>query len=211
MQKTVGIFIFNDIEVLDFCGPFEVLSVTRVDESKRADTTSPFDVKLIAQTKEPITTTGKMKVIPDYDFESCPKLDILIVPGGMGTRKLMYEKDVLDFVLKKAKEVELLTSVCTGSLILANAKLLDGVESTTHWKSLERMENEFKNVKVCKDKHFVEDGNIITSAGISAGIDMALHIVKRYFGGEVAKATAKHMEYPYMIENKRKIVLDSFL
>ena len=114
MQKTVGIFIFNDIEVLDFCGPFEVLSVTRLDESKRADTTSPFDVKLIAQTKEPITTTGKMKVIPDYDFESCPKLDILIVPGGMGTRKLMYEKDVLDFVLKKAKEVELLTSVCTG-------------------------------------------------------------------------------------------------
>ncbi|MDD3055249.1 MAG: DJ-1/PfpI family protein [Aliarcobacter sp.] len=91
-------------------------------------------------------------------------------------------------------------------MILANAKLLDGVESTTHWKSLERMENEFKNVKVCKNKHFIEDGNIITSAGISAGIDMALHIVKRYFGEEVAKATAKYMEYPYMIENKRKIV-----
>ncbi|MBU0925868.1 DJ-1/PfpI family protein [bacterium] len=117
MQKTVGIFIFNDIEVLDFCGPFEVLSVARVDESKRLDTISPFDVKLIAQTKEPITTTGKMKVIPDYDFESCPKLDILIVPGGMGTRiptdeneikeverwreELKYYKELTDYVIDK--------------------------------------------------------------------------------------------------------------
>jgi transcriptional regulator GlxA family with amidase domain len=117
----------------------------------------------------------------------------------------MYDENVLDFIQQKAKEVELLTSVCTGSLILANAKLLEGVNATTHWKSLERLENEFKNVKVCKDKHFVEDGNIITSAGISAGIDMALHIVKRYCTEEVAQATAKHMEYPYMIENKRRV------
>lgn len=205
MQKTVGILVFNDIEVLDFCGPFEVLSVARLDESKRLETLSPFDVKLVSMTKEVVFTKGNMKVIPDFDFETCPKLDILIVPGGMGTRKLMYDENVLDFIQQKAKEVELLTSVCTGSLILANAKLLEGVNATTHWKSLERLENEFKNVKVCFDKHFVEEGNIITSAGISAGIDMALHIVKRYFGEEVAKATAKHMEYPYMVENKRRV------
>lgn len=205
MQKTVGILVFNDIEVLDFCGPFEVLSVARLDESKRLETLSPFDVKLVSMTKEVVFTKGNMKVIPDFDFETCPKLDILIVPGGMGTRKLMYDENVLDFIQQKAKEVELLTSVCTGSLILANAKLLEGVNATTHWKSLERLENEFKNVKVCFDKHFVEDGNIITSAGISAGIDMALHIVKRYCGEEVAKATAKHMEYPYMVENKRRV------
>jgi transcriptional regulator GlxA family with amidase domain len=205
MQKTVGILVFNDIEVLDFCGPFEVLSVARLDESKRVETLSTFDVKLISMTKEVVFTKGNMKVIPDFDFETCPRLDILIVPGGMGTRKLMYDENVLDFIQQKAKEVELLTSVCTGSLILANAKLLEGINATTHWKSLERLENEFKNIKVCKDKHFVEEGNIITSAGISAGIDMALHIVKRYCGEEVAKATAKHMEYPYMIENKRRV------
>ena len=205
MQKTVGILVFNDIEVLDFCGPFEVLSVVRLDESKRGETLSPFDVKLVSMTKEVVFTKGNMKVIPDFDFETCPKLDILIVPGGMGTRKLMYDKNVLNFIQQKAKEVELLTSVCTGSLILANAKLLEGINATTHWKSLERLENEFKNVKVCFDKHFVEDGNIITSAGISAGIDMALHIVKRYFGKEVAKATAIHMEYPYILENKRRV------
>ncbi|MFA6788940.1 MAG: DJ-1/PfpI family protein [Arcobacteraceae bacterium] len=206
MQKTVGILVFNDIEVLDFCGPFEVLSVARIDESKRGESFSPFDVKLISMTTEVVFTKGNMKVIPDFDFETCPRLDILIVPGGMGTRKLMYDENVLDFIQQKAKEVELLTSVCTGSLILANAKLLEGLNATTHWKSLERLENEFKNVKVCFDKHFVEDGNIITSAGISAGIDMALHIVKRYYGEEVAKATAKHMEYPYMVENKRRVV-----
>ncbi|WP_026804727.1 DJ-1/PfpI family protein [Aliarcobacter lanthieri] len=205
MQKVVGIFVFHDIEVLDFCGPFEVLSVTRLDEIKRAETLSPFDVKLISIKKEVIFTKGNMKIIPDFDFEDCPKLDILIVPGGMGTRKLMYDEKVLDFVKQKSKEVELLSSVCTGSLILANAKLLEGVQATTHWKSLQRMEEEFKNVKVCRDKHFIEDKNIISSAGISAGIDMALYIVKKYFGEKVSRATAKHMEYPYLEENKRRI------
>lgn len=205
MQKTVGIFIFDDIEVLDFCGPFEVLSLVREDENKRMETDSPFTVKLIAATTEMITTKGGMKVLPDYDFASSPKLDILVVPGGMGTRKLMYDETVLNFVRQKAKEVELLTSVCTGSLILANAQLLDGLSATTHWKSLQRMQDEFKNVNVSFDKHFVEDGNVISSAGISAGIDMALYIVKRYLGEEVAKVTAKHMEYPYMVENKRRV------
>jgi transcriptional regulator GlxA family with amidase domain len=205
MQKSVGIFVFNDIEVLDFCGPFEVLSVTRIDESKRLETLSPFDVKLFSMTKDVVSTKGNMKIIPDYDFETCPKFDILIIPGGMGTRKLMYDDNVLDFIKEKAKEVKLLASVCTGSLILASAKLLEGVNATTHWKSLQRMEDEFENVKVCKDKHYVEDGNIISSAGISAGIDMALYIVKKYFGEEVSKATAKHMEYPYLEENKRRI------
>ncbi|WP_419677654.1 DJ-1/PfpI family protein [Aliarcobacter lanthieri] len=205
MQKVVGIFVFHDIEVLDFCGPFEVLSVTRLDEIKRAETLSPFDIKLISIKKEVIFTKGNMKIIPDFDFEDCPKLDILIVPGGMGTRKLMYDEKVLDFLKQKSKEVELLSSVCTGSLILANAKLLEGVQATTHWKSLQRMEEEFKNVKVCRDKHFIEDKNIISSAGISAGIDMALYIVKKYFGEKVSRATAKHMEYPYLEENKRRI------
>lgn len=207
MQKVVGIFVFNEIEILDFCGPFEVLSVTRLDESKRLETISPFDIKLISRTKDVVVTTGGMKILPDFDFDTCPKLDILIIPGGMGTRKLMYEKKVLNFIKTKKKEIELLTSVCTGSLILSNTGLIDGINATTHWKSLSRMEEEFKNVKVCKDKHFVEDGNIITSAGISAGIDMTLYIVKKYFGEDIARATAKHMEYKYTEDNKRKIII----
>lgn len=156
-------------------------------------------------TKDIVSTTGGMKIVPDYDFETSPKFDILIVPGGMGTRKLMYDDNVLNFIKEKAKEVELLSSVCTGSLILANAKLLEDISAITHWKSLQRMEDEFKNVKVYKDKNYVENGNIISSAGISAGIDMALYIVKKYFGEEVSRATAKYMEYPYLEDNKRKI------
>lgn len=205
MKKRVGIFIFDDIEVLDFCGPFEVLSVTRVEELKREKSTSAFEIKLISILGEKVITKGGMKVEADYSFETCPKLDILIIPGGLGTRKLMYEEIVLNFVKQKASEVELLSSVCTGSLILASARLLENTKATTHWKSLQRMEDEFKNVKVIKDKNFVEDKNIITSAGISAGIDMALYIVKKYFGEEVARNTAKHMEYTYLEENRRKI------
>lgn len=207
MQKIVGIFIFNEIEVLDFCGPFEVLSVTRLNEQERLETTSPFDIKLISMTKDVVVTTGGMKILPDFDFDTCPKLDILIIPGGMGTRKLMYEEKILIFIKSKKKEIELLASVCTGSLILSNTGLLDGINATTHWKSLPRMEEEFENVKVCKDKHFIEDGNIITSAGISAGIDMALYIVKKYFGEDISRATAKHMEYKYPEDNKRKIII----
>jgi transcriptional regulator GlxA family with amidase domain len=205
MKKTVGILIFNDVEVLDFCGPFEVLSVVRVDEEKRLESSSPFDIKLIAPTKETITTRGGMRVLPDYSLKDAPSLDILIVAGGMGTRKLMYDREVLEFVKKKETEVELLTSVCTGSLILANAKLLDGLSATTHWKSLDYMQNEFKDVKVCFDKNFVEDKKFISSAGISAGIDMTLFIVKKYFGEDIARNTAKHMEYPYIKNSDRKI------
>jgi len=205
MQKKVGILIFDDVEVLDFCGPFEVLTLLRLDENKRTTSVSPFDVKLISPKKELVITKGGMKVLTDYTFKDSFTLDILIVAGGFGTRELMYNKDVLEFVKRKAKEVELLSSICTGALILANAKILDGYKATTHWKSLKRMKTEFKDVKVCFDKSVVEDRDIITSAGISAGIDMALYIIKKYFGEKLAKNTAKHMEYQYMESNKRKI------
>ena len=205
MKKSVGILIFDSVEVLDFCGPFEVFSVTRLNEDERLSTTSPFDVKIIAPTKDIVKTTGNMKIVPDFDYESTPKLDILLVAGGMGTRKLMYDENMLNFVKSMANKVELLASVCTGSLILANAKLLENKSATTHFKSLDRLKDEFKNVNVSYSKNFVEDGNIISSAGISAGIDMALYIVGKYFGKDIARNTAKHMEYIYHEENIRKI------
>lgn len=205
MKKVVGILIFDNVEVLDFCGPFEVFSVTRLNEAKRLTTTSPFDVKIIAPSKDIITTVGNMKVVPDFDYESTPNLDILIIAGGMGTRKLMYDEKMLNFVRSMSKKVELLASVCTGSLILANAKLLENKSATTHFKSLDRLKDEFQNINVCYDKNFIEDGKIISSAGISAGIDMALYIVEKYFGKDIAKNTAKHMEYSYNETNVRKI------
>jgi transcriptional regulator GlxA family with amidase domain len=204
-RKTVGILIFDQVEVLDFCGPFEVFSVTRLDESRRMEEPSPFQVALVAERDQPVVTTGKMRVLPEYVLENCPALDILVVPGGLGTRREISNTKLLEWIKQRAKEGELLTSVCTGALLLAEAHLLDGLRATTHWAYLEPMRQRFSQVKVESRYHWVEDGNAITSAGISAGIDMALRVVARYFGETVARKTAERMEYPYPESNARRV------
>jgi len=206
-RKRVGIVLFEDIEVLDFCGPFEVFSAVRLNEEQRREKPSPFDVWLVAENPEPVTTTGNMKVIPHYTFENCPALDILVVPGGWGTRKELKNLIMLDWLRARAAEVETLTSVCTGSMLLGFAGLLDGRHATTHWRSLDWMRDAFPEVKVEFEKHVVEDGRVVTSAGISAGIDMALRVVARYFGENIARATARHMEYAYPDSNERRVRL----
>lgn len=204
-RKRVGIVLFTNIEVLDFCGPFEVFSVTRLHEDKRREEPSPFEVLLVAEKSAPVVTTGGMKVIPDHTFASCPKLDILVVPGGWGTRTELGNPAMLDWLRRRAVEVETLTSVCTGSMLLGFAGLLDGRHATTHWRSLDWMRESFPGVIVEYDQHVVEDGSVLTSAGISAGIDMALKVVARYCGEAIARATAKQMEYPYPDTNARRI------
>lgn len=204
-KKSVGIVLFEDIEVLDFCGPFEVFSVTRLNEEKRREEPSPFKVLLVAEKDAPVQTAGGMKVIPDHTFENCPKLDILVVPGGWGIRRELKNPKMLDWLRTRASEVETLTSVCTGSMLLGFAGLLNGHRATTHWRSLDWMRESLPAVTVEYDKHVVEDEHILTSAGISAGIDMALKVVSRYYGETVARATAKHMEYPYPDNDARKI------
>ena len=204
-RKRVGIVLFNDIEVLDFCGPFEVLSATRLDEARRREQPSPFEVLLVAQSAAAVTTTGGMQVLPHTSFDDCPPLDILLVPGGWGTRAEMKNEAMLAFVKTRAAQVETLTSVCTGSLILGNAGLLDGLRATTHWRSLGLMQDLFPRVTVDTESHVVEDGRVLTSAGISAGIDMALRLVVRYCGEAVARATARHMEYPFPESNERRV------
>jgi transcriptional regulator GlxA family with amidase domain len=204
-RKRVGIVLFENIEVLDFCGPYEVFSATRLHEEKRREEPSPFEVVLIAEKSGPVKATGGMKVLPDHIFETCPTLDILVMPGGWGTRAELKNPVMLDWLRSRAKEVETLTSVCTGSMVLGFAGLLDGKRATTHWRSLDWMKESLPKVIVEYDKHVVEDGPLVTSAGISAGIDMALHVVARYHGEEIARATARHMEYPYPESNARRI------
>ncbi len=206
-RKRLGIVVFDEVEVLDFCGPFEVFSVTRLNEEQRREEPSPFDVLLVAQFDRPIITTGGMKVLPDITFDNCPSLDILVVPGGWGTRSEMKNETLLSFVRTHAAHVEILASVCTGALILGRAGLLDGLRATTHWSSLQMMRELFPKVMVDTESHVVEQGKIITSAGISAGIDMALRVVSRYFGETIARSTAKHMEYSFPESNARRITL----
>ena len=146
-----------------------------------------------------------MKVIPDHTFASCPRLDILVVPGGWGTRRELNNPAMLDWLRLRAPEVETLTSVCTGAMLLGAAGLLDGHRATTHWRSLDWMRESFPAVTVEYDQHVVEDGRVLTSAGIAAGIDLALKVVARYCGEAVARATARHLEYPYPDSNTRRI------
>jgi len=204
-MKRIGIVIFDDIEVLDFCGPFEVFSVTRLNEEWRREESSPFEVLLVAQFDRPAITTGGMKVLPHVTFDTCPPLDILVVPGGWGTRREMKNDAMLSFVASRSAQVDILASVCTGSLILGNAGLLDGLRATTHWRSLSMMKELFPKVTVDSESRLVEQGRIVTSAGISAGIDMALRVVARCLGETVARSTARHMEYPYPETNARRV------
>ena len=208
-RKRVGIVVFEDIEVLDFCGPFEVFAATRLNEARRREEPSPFEVWLVAEKNAPVVTNGGMKVIPYYTFTSCPRLDILVVPGGWGTRRELNNPAMLAWLRLRAPEVETLTSVCTGAMLLGAAGLLDGRRATTHWRSLDWLRESFPAVTVVYDEHVVEDGRVITSAGIAAGIDLALQVVARYHGEAVARATARHMEYPYPDKNARIITISA--
>ena len=204
-RYQAGILIFPDVEVLDFAGPFEVFSVTRLNEERRREELSPFDVKLIAENLQPVVASGGLRVLADYDLNNCPPLEILVVPGGWGTRTQIENKQLIDWIAKVGKEVETLTSVCTGSMLLGRARLLDGLRATTHWRALDWMRDSFPEVTVESELHVVENGRVLTSAGISAGIDMALRVVARYCGETVARATARHMEYPFPENNARRI------
>lgn len=206
-RKRLGIVIFDEIEVLDFCGPFEVFSVTRLNEERRREEASPFEVLLLSQSSEPVRTTGGLRVIPDVTFDDCPRLDILVVPGGWGTRREMNNQAMLSFVRSREAEVETLASVCTGALLLGKAGLLDGLRATTHWRALQTLQELCPKVTVDAKSHVIKAGKVITSAGISAGIDMALLVVAQCYGERVARATARHMEYTFPENNQRRINL----
>ncbi|QUG84452.1 DJ-1/PfpI family protein [Bacillus nitratireducens] len=187
---NVGIFLFNEVEVLDFAGPFEVFSVATTNGER------PFTVHTVSQDGETIMARNGLKVQPDYSIENLPPVDILIIPGGLGVRENEVEnKIVINWIRKQMKEVKLMASVCTGALLLAKAGLLEEKQAATHWASIENFRNDFPNVEVLENVKFVDEGHIITSGGISAGINMSFHIVKNLLGVRVAEETAKRMEY----------------
>jgi transcriptional regulator GlxA family with amidase domain len=204
-RRRVGILVFPEVEVLDFCGPFEVFSVTRLDEERRRQDPSPYEVLIIAQHSSVVVATGGLKVVPEHSLEDCPPLDVLVVPGGWGTRREMMNERLIAWLGETARQVTTLTSVCTGSLLLCKAGLLDGKRATTHWRVLEEMRGLFPAVNVIDDQHVVEEGDLLTSAGISAGIDMTLRVVARHHGDAVARATARYMEYPFPEDNRRRV------
>ena len=189
-MRTVAILIFDDVEVLDFAGPFEVFSVTRELAGNQL-----FNVHTVGLTPGTIRARNGLKIVPEHTLESVPPPQVLIVPGGQGTRALLTQAGVLDWIRRKAVKAEIVASVCTGSLVLAKAGLLAGSPATTHYQCFDLLREIEPTATVREDVRFTDHGQVLTAAGISAGIDLSLHIVARLHGTETAHRTAKYMEY----------------
>jgi transcriptional regulator GlxA family with amidase domain len=190
--RTLAILIFDEVEVLDFCGPFEVFSVV-------CHFTDPpaFNVLTVAEKAEPILTRGGLSVNPHHQLADCPPPDLLLVPGGQGTRKEMHNQVLIDWIKQASLKAELVLSVCTGALLLAKAGLLDGLEATTHHGAIDLLRQTASKTTVYTNRRFVDNGRVICSAGIAAGIDMSLHVVGRLLGEEVAGKTARQIEFSW--------------
>lgn len=186
----VGILLFNEVEVLDFAGPFEVFSLASRDDQKL------FQVETVGETGEMIIARNGLQVLPKAKFDDHSHYDILIIPGGYGAEEIeIKNRLVLDWIKAQQAKVKILASVCTGAFLLAEAGVIDHKRATSHWMDLDRLEREYPKVNVIRNEKFVDEGNIITSGGISAGINMSFYLVSRIFGADVAKRTARRMEY----------------
>lgn len=191
--RNVGIMIFPEVELLDFAGPYEAFTAVNYSDEQKL-----FEVFTVAERPEPLRSRAGVQIVPDYTYENAPKIDILVVPGGQGTRHEIDNPVTIDWIKTVAAEAELTTSVCTGSFLIAQAgSLVPGSRATSHWGSIQRMRDTFPGVEVLEGVRFVDDGAVISSAGVSAGIDMALHVIERLCGPEVAAGSARLMEYDY--------------
>jgi len=197
-KLTVGILLFENVEVLDFAGPFEVFSRTRTEPgtaSRKTDESAPFRVFTVGGKAGMIRATGGLQVVADHGFDDAPPIDVLVVPGGFGTRPLLEDQRTLDWIRATAESARQVTSVCTGALLLAQVGLLRDKRATTHWAALDLLKETDPSIDVQREERVVRDG-VVTSAGVSAGIDMAFAIVEDLHGKEVADETARYIEYP---------------
>lgn len=193
---NVGIYIYDNAEVLDFSGPFEVFSTaTRV--SKNPDL---FRVYLIGETGGIVTARAGFKVIPDYSIHNHPPLDLLVVVGGVHTGE-MEKNNVMAWIKQQRTQVALTATVCTGIFLLAKATDLSNIKVTTHWEDIPDLRQQFPDLNVQENIRWVDEGNLVSSGGISAGIDMSLYLVGRLYNRNLAEKTARQMEYDWQKNN----------
>ena len=199
MAYSVGIFIFDNVEVLDFAGPYEVFTTASRVFNKTSSASLenlPFEVFTVGKTKKSIYARAGLKLHPDYSITSHPTPDLLLIPGGVVTKEL-EDEDIISWIKSTSTFTTITASICTGAFLLAKAGLLEGKSSTTHWEDIDDLRAMFPTLHVKEKMRWVDEGSIVTSAGISAGIDMSLHLVERLMGQELAVNTARQMEFDW--------------
>lgn len=191
-SRHVQVLVFDDVEVLDFAGPFEVFGVTGLRSGP-----APFRVETVGLSNAPIRARGGLMVQPSISTEDARRCDVLILPGGFGTRREMHNASLLEWIRRQVEGAEAVLSVCTGALLLARAGLLADLDATTHHVAFDELTEASPSTNVLRGQRIVDNGRIVTSAGISAGIDASLHLVARLLGHPVAAETAEYMEYDW--------------
>jgi len=185
----IGILLFDDAEELDFAGPWEVFKMAR--EFKPEE----FELLLVAERDVPVRCRGGMRVVPDVTTANCPKLDVILIPGGQGTRVEVENKPLLEWIAKISATCQWVTSVCTGAMLLTAAGPARGKRVTTHWGFVESLRARNEAAEVLADARYVQDGNVVTAAGVSAGIDMALWLIGQWHNPDFARQVQRYMEY----------------
>jgi transcriptional regulator GlxA family with amidase domain len=197
MTRNVGIYIFDEIEVLDLGGPFEVFSTaSRMKPRLLPGSARPFEVFTVADRLRTVRARGGLQVQAAFDLKNHPTIDVLIIPGGVVTAE-MESAAVIDWIARSAAKASLTASVCTGAFLLAKAGLLSGKTITTHWEDIDEFRAMFPGISVERNRRWVDAGAIVTSGGISAGLDMSLHLVARLESDELAVRTARQMDYDW--------------
>jgi transcriptional regulator GlxA family with amidase domain len=197
MTLRIGIYVYPEVEVLDFAGPYEVFSTaSRVARRLEPASDPPFTVSLAAATPEPVRARAGFTVVPDCSIGGHPPLDVLIVPGGVHEPEL-ERAEIIAWIARQAGTARLVASVCTGAFLLARAGVLRGLDVTTHWEDCADLQRAFPDLRVREGVRWIEHERILTSAGISAGLDMSLRIVARLAGQELAERTARQMDYEW--------------
>ena len=184
----VGILIYEGVYFLDFAGPLEVFFDTELEDGSKG-----FEVFLVAPEDKCVKAHTGTVISPDYNIDNCPPLDILVVPGG-NLNLANQNPKVSDFILKTEKQCQIMMSVCTGAFILAEIGLLNGLEATTWYGAKKNLQKKYPEIKI-SDRRYTDNGKIITTAGISAGIDGSFYVVNRIFGEAIMKKTAKYLEW----------------
>jgi transcriptional regulator GlxA family with amidase domain len=196
-MRNVGIYVYDEVEVLDFAGPFEVFfTASRVFRRQHPDGEPPFNVFTVGETGTSIKARGSLAVEPHFAFDQHPKIEVLIIAGGVVTKEL-EKPGVIAWIAAHSKLAELTASVCTGAFLLGKAGLLTGKRVITHWEDVTDLRAMLPNTQVIEAGRWQDEGALVTSAGISAGLDMSLHLVARLAGHELAVRTARQMDYDW--------------